>query len=323
MEGVKKLSIIVPVYNAERWLRRCVDSLLNQDLPREDYEIILVDDGSTDGSPKICDEYLAAHPGLVRVIHQPNSGVSMARNAALDVAVGDYVMFVDADDYVKENSFLEILNRCTNQHLDLCFYKMSVEDSFGNFRTEYHDNLNCHAIYTGEGVIVGGYPVGSACEVAFSSKIVRDKKIRFNNGLRFSEDTDFVTHCLLYANRVGFMDIVPYIYAYNGASATNSPQKNDEEALSCVKMAKRLVLLAQDGKMGEKLRKYLIKWANSIVTGKIIALFISGNKELLVLFLESSKNLGLYPIKGRTKSWKTTALIPFVNRRWLIEFLMR
>ena len=94
------LSIIVPVYNAEKWLRRCVDSLLNQDLPREDYEIILVDDGSTDGSLKICDEYLAAHPGLVRVIHQPNSGVSMARNTGIELAKGEYLSFVDSDDYI-------------------------------------------------------------------------------------------------------------------------------------------------------------------------------------------------------------------------------
>ena len=105
------LSIIVPVYNAEKWLRRCVDSLLNQDLPREDYEIILVDDGSADGSPMICDEYQAAHAGLVRVIHQPNSGVSMARNAALDVAVGGYVVFVDADDYIEPNCLKEVVEK--------------------------------------------------------------------------------------------------------------------------------------------------------------------------------------------------------------------
>ncbi len=323
MESVKQLSIIVPVYNAEKWLRRCVDSLLNQDLLREDYEIILVDDGSKDGSPQICDDYAAAHTGLVSVIHQPNGGVSMARNAGLDAAVGEYVMFVDSDDYVKEDSFAEILDRCTTQHLDMCFYKMNVEDSYGNFRTEYQHNFNNQKIYTGEETIMEGYPVGSACEVVVSSIIVKDNKLRFDKNLCFSEDADFVAHCLVYANRVGFMDVVPYIYAYNGASATNSPQKNDEEALSCVKMAKRMVLLAQDGKMGEKLRKYLIKWANSIVTGKIIALFISGNKELLVLFLESSKTLDLYPIKGRTKSWKTTALIPLINCRWLLKWMLR
>ena len=320
---MKQLSIIVPVYNAKRWMHRCVDSLLNQNLPREDYEIILVDDGSADGSPMICDEYQAAHAALVRVIHQPNSGVSMARNAALDAAVGDYVMFVDADDYVKENSFLEILNRCTNQHLDLCFYKMSVEDSFGNFRTEYHHNLNCHAIYTGEGVIVGGYHVGSACEVAFSSKMVRDKKIRFNKGLRFSEDTDFVTHCLLYANRVGFMDVVPYIYAYNEASATNTPKKTAERILSCAEMASRLMQLANDEQFSIKLRKYLRRWANSIILGQMISLVGKGEKDFGVLLLERSKTLGLYPISGRTKSWKTTMLIPFVNCKWLTRLLLK
>ena len=123
---MKKLSIIVPVYNAEKWLRRCVDSLLNQDLPREDYEIILVDDGSADGSALICDEYQATNVGLVRVIHQPNSGVSMARNAALDVAVGGYVMFVDADDYIEPNCLKEVVEKARCGNSDILFYRHRV-----------------------------------------------------------------------------------------------------------------------------------------------------------------------------------------------------
>lgn len=316
---MKQLSIIVPVYNAEKWLRRCLDSLLKQDLPREDYEIILVDDGSKDGSPQICDDYSAAHPGTVRVIHQQNRGVSMARNAGLDAAVGEYVMFVDADDYMKEGSFLEILDRCTSQHLDMCFYKMSIEDSYGNFRLECQHNFDYQKNYKGEEVIKEGYPVGSACEVVVSSILIKVNKLRFDKNLRFSEDADFVAHCLVHANRVGFMNIVPYVYAYNGVSATNSPQKNAEKTLACLEMAKRLMLLAENENLSEKLGPYLKKWANSIVTGKIISLVRSGDKELLAFFLERAAHLYLYPIKGRTKSWKTTALIPLINCRWLIN----
>ena len=164
--------------------------------------------------------------------------------------------------------------------------------------------------------------MGSACEVAFSSKIVRDKKIRFNKGLRFSEDTDFVTHCLLYANRVGFMDVVPYIYAYNEASATNTSKKTAERILSCAEMASRLMQLANDEQFSIKLRKYLRRWANSITMGKMISLIGSGNSQLGRLLLERSKTLGLYPISGRTNSWKTTALIPLINCRWIVDRLL-
>ena len=90
-----KLTIIVPVYNAEDYLSRCLDSILNQDMPS--YEVILVDDGSTDSSALICDRYSATDPRF-RTLHKPNGGVSSARNAGLNLAKGEYVMFVDSDD---------------------------------------------------------------------------------------------------------------------------------------------------------------------------------------------------------------------------------
>ena len=93
-----KLSIIVPIYGVEQYLCKCVDSLLAQDLPASDYEIILVDDESPDACPQICDEYAKEHANI-RVIHQTNAGLSAARNAGLKVAKGEYVCFVDSDDY--------------------------------------------------------------------------------------------------------------------------------------------------------------------------------------------------------------------------------
>ena len=94
------VSVIVPVYNVEPYLHRCVDSLTGQTLT--DIEIILVDDGSTDGCGRICDEYAAADP-RVRVVHQENAGLSEARNAGIDRARADYLMFVDSDDWVEKD----------------------------------------------------------------------------------------------------------------------------------------------------------------------------------------------------------------------------
>ena len=95
-----KLSVIVPVYNASSWLRRCVDSVLEQ--PFRDFELILVDDGSRDSSGTICDEF-AARDGRVQVIHQVNTGVSAARNVGIKSAQGEYLQFVDSDDWLEEN----------------------------------------------------------------------------------------------------------------------------------------------------------------------------------------------------------------------------
>ena len=103
------LTLVVPIYNMEKYLARCMDSLLGQSC--RDFEIILVDDGSTDSSGTLCDSYAARYPELVRVIHKPNGGPSSARNAGLDAARGEFVTFPDPDDWVEPDyvgSFLRL-----------------------------------------------------------------------------------------------------------------------------------------------------------------------------------------------------------------------
>ncbi len=101
------VSIIVPVYNCEKWLSACLYSILSQRIPSGfDMELLLVDDGSSDGSPKICDEYAEKHSERIKVFHQKNSGVSVARNIGLANANGDWIMFVDADDVLDEDTFM-------------------------------------------------------------------------------------------------------------------------------------------------------------------------------------------------------------------------
>ena len=102
-----KISVIIPVYNAERYLKDCVDSIINQSY--QNFELILVDDGSSDNSPKICDDY-AAKDNRIVVIHKSNNGVSAARKTGLDNASGDYIMYVDSDDWLDINTMEKCLN---------------------------------------------------------------------------------------------------------------------------------------------------------------------------------------------------------------------
>lgn len=106
-----RFSIIVPVYNVKAYLPECMDSLLNQAC--RDFEIILVDDGSTDGSGMLCDGYQAAYPDRVRTVHQANGGLGAARNTGIDLAVGDYLLFVDSDDLLEESALA-----CLSEHID-------------------------------------------------------------------------------------------------------------------------------------------------------------------------------------------------------------
>ena len=104
------ISVIVPIYKVEQYLRQCVDSILNQ--THSALEVILVDDGSPDGSGKICDEY-AARDSRVRVIHKKNGGLSDARNAGIEIARGDYIAFVDSDDWLDIDALKKVLAKLT------------------------------------------------------------------------------------------------------------------------------------------------------------------------------------------------------------------
>lgn len=122
-----KVSIIVPVYNVEKYLNRCIDSIIKQTF--ENIEIILVDDGSTDNSGKICDEY-ALKDYRIKVIHKTNGGLSEARNYGLDIATGDYLLFVDSDDYIDVN-LIKNLEQYMDKQLDVIKFKIIRVDEYG------------------------------------------------------------------------------------------------------------------------------------------------------------------------------------------------
>ncbi|MDR0336929.1 MAG: glycosyltransferase [Planctomycetaceae bacterium] len=115
----QKISIIVPVYNTAKYLEQCVDSILQQRYT--DVEVILIDDGSTDGCPAICDRY-AQQDKRVKVIHQPNAGVAVARNQGLDNVTGEYVSFVDSDDYLHPDMYAELYEAITRNNADLAMF---------------------------------------------------------------------------------------------------------------------------------------------------------------------------------------------------------
>ena len=134
------LSIIVPVYNVENYLPKCIESILAQTF--RDFELILVDDGSPDCCPAICDEY-AAKDSRIAVIHQQNTGVSVARNAGLDRARGKYIGFVDPDDWIAPEMYEEMIAYIEKSNADLAVCGCTIVDKYGlQNRTENLPLLN-------------------------------------------------------------------------------------------------------------------------------------------------------------------------------------
>ena len=185
-----KLSVIVPVYRAEKYLEKCVRSIRDQTMP--DLEIILVEDGSPDQSPALCDR-LAGEDSRIRVIHQENAGVSAARNRGIREARGDYVGFVDSDDWILENMYEVLLNAARESGAEVvsCDGMYVWED--GRQQPDTVTQLPQSCILTHEQMdakLLTEYAC-SACYRIYSRKLLECRSLQFPEKIRFSEDRIF------------------------------------------------------------------------------------------------------------------------------------
>ncbi len=219
------VSIIVPVYNVEQYLRECVDSILSQSFT--DFEVILVDDGSPDNCPKICDEYAEKDP-RVKVIHKPNGGLSSARNAGLDIATGEFVGFVDSDDIIESEMYEKLVSAIMKNDADICFCRVVAISETGDQQP--------NGKYFGIGSsVLEGYRVlemlvkgGCGSSTYYESiwnKLYRRKlfsNIRFPVGKRH-EDA-FVVHRIYdLCDRVAFIEDALYLYRLRSGSIMREP----------------------------------------------------------------------------------------------------
>lgn len=222
----KKLSIIVPVYNVSRYIEKCVNSLVRQGLSSDDYEIILVDDGSPDECPRICDEFAANHKN-VKIIHQINKGLSAARNSGLAVAQGKYVQFVDADDYLEPDELKGLVEKMEQDELDvLRFNYQNVNEQYEVYEpnkvskpfVDYRDEV-C------DGLTFLTERLGYAC-YAVQFMIRRDllDNCVFKEGIVF-EDVEWTPRMLMKAKRVSSTDRMVYNYLIRSGSITQSREK--------------------------------------------------------------------------------------------------
>ena len=205
----KLISIIVAVYNIEKYIARCIDSILSQTYSK--LEIILVDDGSTDSSGRICDDY-KARDGRIRVIHKPNGGLSDARNAGLEIASGEYIGFVDGDDWIEADMYRAMYQACETEEAEIavCRYKQITKS--GVIDASAHNSVSLSKAEALEIYVCGDerYLIyNSVWSKLFTHRLIQD--IRFPVG-RNSEDIMFTTKAFCRMKRLVYLDIAYYNY---------------------------------------------------------------------------------------------------------------
>ena len=210
-----KFSIVIPVYNVALYLRKCLDSVCNQTY--DDWECICVDDGSTDGSGAILNEY-AAKDARIKVVHQTNAGVSAARNAGIEAAVGEYLMYVDSDDWIEPDSlqdFVEVLDRERPDGLlvEPCKYNVKI----GGKKLQLREvNVTWHDMLLGKYSKAGGYPFSRIYRHSLFSNV------RFSIGVKLREDYLYFAEAMTMQARWTVAEKPFYHYNARNGSASGS-----------------------------------------------------------------------------------------------------
>ena len=237
------ISIVVPVYNMEAYLPECLASIVAQRC--QDFEVLLVDDGSKDNSLAVCQEW-AAKDARFRVFSQQNAGVSVARNRALDEAKGEYVCFVDADDAIAPDYLALLLELTRDGSFPLCWYTRdkATLGADGGKQDRYEAKQFIRYVVTDV------LNHANLWMMLFKRDIIREHGIRFTPGCVRNEDTEFYIHYLLYEQKVVVSDYKGYYYRPNPTSAMGKPAT--KEALTSIEAAGRIDrLLLENGLVSE------------------------------------------------------------------------
>ena len=244
MKTQSLITVIVPVYNAEKYLERCISSILNQTYTNLD--ILLVDDGSTDKSGEICDCFAA--DDRIRVLHKKNGGVSSARNVALENINGDYVTFVDSDDFLDEIHGEELYKGIKNNDISavsLCYWKNGKVKR--NCRPK---NCQWNAEEFFYYVVADNRVGGSLCNKLFKTDIILEHNLKFTENITMSEDMLFICEYLQFCNKGKYSCKSTYYYVENEDSAMHSmysTRKFDKKKSSVLQATEQIKKIAQEG----------------------------------------------------------------------------
>lgn len=208
------ISIIVPVYNVEKYLCRCIDSILEQTI--KNYELILVDDGSTDNSGKICDDYQKKKEQIV-VIHKENGGLSSARNAGIDIATGEYFGFVDGDDFIDNDMYEFLYNNIIKEEAEIsvCGSFDCYDGKISKILPPYYKVMNQEDAI--KSILDGKIAGASACNKLYKREIFND--IRYPIG-KTSEDAFIIIELLMKCNKIVISSKQKYYYFHRENSIT-------------------------------------------------------------------------------------------------------
>lgn len=291
----KTISFIVPCYNVECYVQQCIESIYHQGLNLDDFEVIAVNDGSTDNTLDILKKISYQN---FRIINQENQGLSDARNNGLKVASGEIIWFIDSDDYIEPNSTQKLLDIFTRNNLDILLFGLTINKN-GNLSISYHNELPTDIVIPGRQAILTGYKPNSVCGCILSKSFLTDFNLQFYSKL-YHQDVQFMYRAMAFAKRIMSIKNAPYIYRINEGtiSTSTNPAKILKRTIDDGIIAKSFFTFAKNFD-DKPLSQRIIKQARAIVFGTIYNMHksksftFSMKKEVIKRF----RQLGIFPLK--------------------------
>ncbi|MDR1544518.1 MAG: glycosyltransferase [Prevotellaceae bacterium] len=239
-----KLSIILPCYNVEKYISRCLDSIYKQNIPETEYEVICVNDCSPDNSREIVLYFQKRHENLILLEHEVNKKLGAARNTGLKAAKGKYIWFIDSDDYIVENCFEKLLNLCEKDNLDLLMFSFYKQIDTLNF--VQCENISTNDIIAGKEFLELFFEpqkILSSCVKIFNRTFLLENNLFFAENV-FWEDADCIYKSIFYAKKIRSIQDAYYYYCLNQESISRT--LNSRKIADMVKMGTRKLNFANE-----------------------------------------------------------------------------
>ena len=234
-----KISIIIPIYNGSNCIENCLNSVYQQGLKHDCFEIVAVNDGSTDNSEEIVKAF-SKRVDNINLINKENGGVSTARNVGIEAACGDFVLFLDVDDELIEGSLQSVYDYlCKNTDIDMLITKQSRYNGKTERVVRNVNGLQERVVYSGVDTYKYGYVRGNAGGAICRTEFIRNAGLLFPTGIKNGEDTIFFALVHVYAKKMVLLDLV--LYRINEIEGSASRSNHDKLGLNCIETLKRVI----------------------------------------------------------------------------------
>lgn len=307
------LSIIIPVYNINNYIIRCLDSCIDQDYDIPLYEILIIDDGSTDNTSQYIQKYIDAHPRHnIRLIHQNNKGISIARNVGIQYTTGKYIWFVDGDDFIEPYSIKKLITTSLKDNLDVLWFKyeeFTEKDKKIIETTSYPFGETI----SGQDFFLSKYNGYHAVWLfLIKREYIIKNKLFFKEGIIACEDLLFTPIAICLANKIAYIDIIAYHYMIRESSISHKINSLSKKFECIIKVCFELQSFSINKIKNKKLNCYINNYiALHVLNTLRDSIFFCSSSQFYLLYKEAQA-LGLIPIKYEG-SVKVQFLISLLN----------